>query len=277
MKNISQSSLVNGKLKPRGKTLSPGPGEYTITRTEPTRFYLSTASRNDLRSSLDLPGPGSYSPSMSESSPRISYFICSFAKSLRESQTLKDSTPGPGQYPSKLGTSPGPMYSMKGKTHKSKIPTVPGPGAYDPSLDYSCEKFPSYRIGTSKRETNINRFNGPGPASYSMDLTSLSGPKWKIGNSMRKMFRQTETPGPDVYNVPGPSPGISYSISPSKLITKPSCTPGPGSYSPSHSQNSPRVFIGTGKRETKFNSSTPGPGSYDPESKASTQRAMCKF
>ena len=72
MQNISNSSSVNSRLKPKGKTLSPGPGEYTITRTEPTRFYLSTSTRNDLRASLTLPGPGSYSPSISESSPRIS-------------------------------------------------------------------------------------------------------------------------------------------------------------------------------------------------------------
>ena len=72
MQNISHSSSVNNKLKPRGATLSPGPGDYTVTRTEPTHFYLSTATRNDIGVNSTLPGPGSYSPYMSEGSPRIS-------------------------------------------------------------------------------------------------------------------------------------------------------------------------------------------------------------
>ena len=169
------------------------------------------------------------------------------------------------------------MYSIKGKNLKSKSPLVPGPGAYHPSIDQLIEKVPSYRIGTSKRELNLSRFNNPGPASYSMDFTSLSGPKWKIGSSMRGIQKKNETPGPDLYNLPCPNSGLSYSISPSKLISKPISTPGPGAYSPTHHENSPRAVIGRSQREIKFTSSTPGPGSYDPDFKVSAQKAMCNF
>jgi hypothetical protein len=165
---------------------------------------------------------------------------------------------------------------MKGKNINQKQSTMPGPSSYYPSIDFSIEKFPSYRIGTSKREMNFNRFNGPGPASYSLDFSTLSGPKWKIGNSVRKMFRMSETPGPDVYKIPPPNTGVSYSISPSKSIKKINETPGPGTYSPTNSEKSPRPVIGTGKRETKVFNTTPGPGTYDPDAKAFSQKAVCK-
>ena len=171
------------------------------------------------------------------------------------------------------------MYSIKGKDLKTKSPLVPGPGAYNPSIDFSTEKVPSYGIGKSKRELNLSRFNNPGPASYSMDFTSLSGPKWKIGNSMRVMLKKSDTPGPDVYTLPGPGPGLSYSISPSKQTSKPIRTPGPGpgAYSPVHVASSPRAVIGSSKREIKFTNTTPGPGSYAPSLKDSTQNTVCNL
>ena len=280
MQKNSPSWTVGSKVKTRFHTQSPGPGEYSIVRQDPIHFYLSTSSRKDLNHSHQIPGPGSYSPSLTESSPKISYSLNSFTKSLRASKTFKESTPGPGEYP--LGSTfvSGPSYSILGRDSKKKVVLSPGPGTYNPSSEYSLEKFPSVRIGTSKRENISSLFNGPGPASYSMDFSSLSGPKWKIGSSVRAMFKVNETPGPGLYKIPTAGQGISYSISPRKI--KPGRasyieSPGPGTYSPVLSESSPRAIIGTSKREIMVKSDTPGPGTYSPDLKKSGQNAMCKY
>lgn len=280
MQKNSPSWTVSGKSRMRVHTQSPGPGEYSIVRQDPVHFYLSTSSRKDLNHSHQIPGPGSYSPSLTESSPKISYLINSFTKSLRASKTFKESTPGPGEYPFSSTFVSGPCYSILGRDSKKKESLSPGPGAYNPSLEYSLEKFPSVRIGKSKRDIAYSRFNGPGPASYSMDFSTLSGPRWKIGSSVRTMFRVNETPGPGLYKIPTAGQGISYSISPGKSKAgkiRYIESPGPGAYSPMLSESSPKAIIGTSKREIKIKSDTPGPGAYSPDLRKSGQYAMCKY
>jgi Sperm-tail PG-rich repeat len=56
-------------------------------------------------------------------------------------------TPGPGTY--KTGDLIGknaPAISIKGKVNLSNRIDNPGPGAYDPAIQYSREKTPTYRM-----------------------------------------------------------------------------------------------------------------------------------
>ena len=188
----------------------------------------------------------------------------------------KNATPSPADY--KITPNPtGPSYSIQGKDKsksKNESPT-PGPSDYYPSSDLSLERFPSVRIGRSKRNFIIKDQRNPGPGSYSMDLSMYSGPKWRFGGSKRRTFAVNDTPGPGMYTVSAPKSSIAYSISPSKYRIKPSITPGPGAYSPSKAEGSPKAVIGTSKRETASPEPTPGPGAYNPEIRRSQQGTVC--
>lgn len=162
---------------------------------------------------------------------------------------------------------------------KNKFPT-PGPGSYDPMPETSLERFPSVRIGRSKRSFNSELVNSPGPGSYSMDLSTISGPKWRFTTSSRQASLESKNinPGPGSYKISASGSGIAYTISLSKKLIKRNNTPGPGSYSIEKIRdNSPSAIIGSTERDLKANSRTPGPGAYNIEIEKSKQSTMCKY
>ena len=145
----------------------------------------------------------------------------------------------------------------------------------------SLERFPSVRIGRSKRSFKSHSGNNPGPGSYSIDLSTLSGPKWRFTSSSRQALQEPKNinPGPGSYKVLDSNSGIAYTISLSKKLIKRNNTPGPGSYSIEKIRDSsPSAIIGSTERDTKrTNSITPGPGAYNTKTEKSKQSTMCKY
>lgn len=183
--------------------------------------------------------------------------------------------PGPGDYNLPESNS-SIQYTILGKDNKTKKTVSPGPGSYDPSNSV-LERAPSFKIGRSKRIYNNYHRRTPGPGAYSLDFNITSGPSWKIGSSKRNSFYSSDTPGPGMYNI-SPPKGVMYTISPSKSIVRTVNTPGPGAYNPIKLENRPKAIFGTGKREYSPSSSiSPGPAAYSPEIKESIKASMCNY
>jgi hypothetical protein len=277
MQKSAPSWSIIGKQKLNPKQSTPGPGDYKTSPSLPIRFPISKAPRADSKYLAHLPGPGSYSPNPSDPSPKVRYFLGSFPKSMRLLNNSSLQTPGPGDYqlPSTLAT--GPHYTIGSRKKRETESPSPGPGAYDPSVVATLERFPSVRIGRSKRMTAKPYFRLPGPGSYSLDFTSYNAPKWKFGSSKRKTGAVNHTPGPGDYEAAPQVASISYSISPSRRKEESSSNPGPGTYSPGLAEHSPRPVIGTSKRDSPLPGPTPGPGAYNVEMKKSSNSTQCKL
>lgn len=166
---------------------------------------------------------------------------------------------------------------MASRNPNNRNSPTPGPGSYDPMHETSLERFPSVRIGRSKRTFHTeNSKLGPGPASYSMDLSTMSGPKWRFTTSSRQTSTEIQSPGPGAYQISSLKSGIAYSMSLSKKAIKYNDTPGPGSYLTEKRESSPSAVIGSSERHRNSNSCTPGPGAYNVEIEKHRQSSMCK-
>jgi len=99
-----------------------------------------------------------------------------------------------------------PAYSMRPRTSgaESNLKS-PGPGSYDPRVDYAKENLGQVKIGTSTRNSIKSLAEVPGPGQYTVG-GSLGGPAFGIGSSNRNdgssMKTKQYVPGPGAYHVP---------------------------------------------------------------------------
>ena len=106
------------------------------------------------KSSLDVPGPGNYSTSTVESSPRFG-----FGSSKRGNLGNKSIAPGPGAYPLKGVTGfEGRQQSMHARLEAGSVMSAkvlsPGPGNYNLTFAHKT-KMPAFGLGTSKRPSML--------------------------------------------------------------------------------------------------------------------------
>ena len=71
MHKSSPSWTIPARQRHKAKEPTPGPGEYVINPMDPIKFPISTSLRTNIQAEKDSPGPGSYSPAVSASSPKI--------------------------------------------------------------------------------------------------------------------------------------------------------------------------------------------------------------
>ena len=79
--------------------------------------------------------------------------------------------------------------------------TMPGPGAYNPRVNYSKENLGGVKIGTSPRSAKYNNEGVPGPGNYNV-TGRLGGPAFGIGTGSRQNSKYDQTPGPGHYKLP---------------------------------------------------------------------------
>ena len=71
---------------------------------------------------------------------------------------------------------------------KSGLNKSPGPGAYNPKIDFSKENLGGIKIGTGTRDSHgalAGAKEVPGPGQYELKR-SLNGPAFGIGTSQRE-------------------------------------------------------------------------------------------
>lgn len=240
-KEISIPSTRFGKapkLDSNPKSISPGPGAYTLSSFVDMALIKRKGktpkpgkSKND-KSQIDTPGPASYNPSKPKTI--ISYTIGNNLFSLQ-----------PG------------AISL-------------GPGHYNPKMD-SIFPVKSNTIGKSSRDTSFIRSDLPGPGHYEISPIRES-PKYAFGKESRNKEMEINFPAPGQYNIPGIVEGVSKKMGKTmlpkrKLLNEDNKIPGPGAYSSSFQNESPSFTIGRGKRKILMTlSKTPGPGTYSPSS-----------
>ena len=79
---------------------------------------------------------------------------------------------------------------------------VPGPGQYEPNVQFVKEKGPQYKVGSEHRmKGEINTAYVPGPGQYEIDRNP-KGKKAKFGSEPRGLKKFNETPGPGYYKLP---------------------------------------------------------------------------
>ena len=125
-------------------------------------------------------------------------------------QPLSDITdsPGPGRYNiNKNFGDNSPKYSMGIKDNESgnKFNT-PGPGKYNNDQLNIYKRCPSWKIGTSNRDEELNKHikeGFPGPGAYQYYNKNLSNsPKYGFGTQQKYNDRYNNNPGPGSYHIP---------------------------------------------------------------------------
>ena len=259
--------------------LTPGPGAYSFQSTNSGQAAsLDKSPRPGLVSAgtSSHPGPGAYSPNKPlPSLGNTLYHPHSFPKAARKDTATVKNVPGPGQYFSEPKPE-GPQFSLRGRSQDSSVESKPGPCNYSPSYDYTLEKPPSYKLGTSKRTTSMVTSLVPGPGNYSLRST-VSGPTWGFGSSPRSTSYETSVPGPGAYSIKPHTDHISFSMTPRRPFNQvPDKTPGPGTYTYLAAGDLPKFTISKSKRQgMALESLSPGPGAYSPEAPKSQARNLC--
>ena len=129
------------------KLVSPGPGAYDLKSNKDAPSYSINAKRS-INIHEQVPGPGTYSPSVSYTS--INYSI---GKSLHYKLSAKNS-PGPGTYSPNSLNKQGVSIGNSQRPPLSKITDTPGPGAYDPLK--SSNKAPSYSLSIKNHTKKLD-------------------------------------------------------------------------------------------------------------------------
>ena len=179
-------------------------------------------------------------------------------------------SPGPGNYDPSLEYTrkSGPKYQV-GKTHKSKIANiygeVPAPNWYKPASNFIKTQSAAWGMGSWKRPALSQILDNPGPGSYNPALGKKEGPAIR-GKS--QVFLK-ETPGPSTYSPDGKAnknkaPIFSMGSEQKKTISaRPlNLFPGPGTYDGKKARNAPSYGFGSSQRMKIKDDGSPGPGSY---------------
>lgn len=265
------------KPGPPDSSANPGPGAYNhdqfgnvLQRSPQTR--LGTAKRDDLHSQSvrEFPGPGTYEAEGRGVGPKWGF------GSEARGKNASVSSPAPGTYEMKSTLDPR-GYSMAGKHGDNALreaASVPGPGAYNPSL---TDRAPSYGVGRGQRSDWAQGNVNPGPGSYDANARPRSAAPVYFLRSFgtdprRPMSASVDTPGPGTYRVRmEATEGPQYSMPGRGPGKQRSDTPGPGQYEAGAYdavlQKAPAFGLGSAKRGdngTQSMKELPGPGAYEP-------------
>lgn len=121
------------------------------------------------------------------------------------------SNPGPGAYELRTLVGSGLMFTARGRNPASymvRSRSMPGPGAYTPSLSSVYETSPKCGFGTSSRDAEFARARravaNPGPGTYEVHTYKTIGrDAAKYSATSRRQVHDLEsylTPGPGTYN-----------------------------------------------------------------------------
>ena len=203
---------IGSKLISKSMQNIPEPGQYETENYNNIITKLpSTKIGKEKRFSYILsenPGPGSYNYSDNAKYIQLNSPSWKIGTSLR--QPLNDITdsPGPGRYNinKNIGEN-SPKYSMGIKIKEfGKNFSTPGPGKYNSDQLNIYKHYPSWNIGTSNRDEELNMhikegFPGPGAYQY-YDNHLLSSPKYGFGTQKKYNDRYNDNPGPGSYHIP---------------------------------------------------------------------------
>lgn len=93
-----------------------------------------------------------------------------------------------------------PSYTMGYKKQNKSNEFAPGPGAYNPALNYSKENLGGVKIGTSKRQDLLSS-DAPGPGNYNISA-GINSSSYAFGTGSRRDNKMDPTPGPGHYKAP---------------------------------------------------------------------------
>lgn len=154
-------------------TLGPSPGDYNAGVMEKTLpgGFISTAERPSLAKHTGVPGPGAYSPSHRDTSPK--YSIKMKLKGSLESH--RDVGPGPGSYSPNVQLDSAPT-AVIGTEPKSPLRRTEGNSSlYNIRPEYSG----GFSFGRAKREESA-KSEVPGPGQYKLPSTVAVVPKYAL-------------------------------------------------------------------------------------------------
>ena len=134
---------------------------------------------------------------------------------------------------------------MGSKIMDQKRLNVPGAGTYEPKREFSADKAPEYRFGTSSRGKMelANARVVPGSGNYSPDYKTLkkASPRFGFGTQKRadtSVEKRKFIPGPGTYThmnltgMEGLKSSMHSTIKYSPREKEQSYKPGPGNYEP---------------------------------------------
>ena len=180
------------KFKSKSTENIPGPGQYTTDNYDPILkklpdIKIGKANRFSTSNLFeDNPGPGQYD------NDKVKYVKVnkpSWKIGTSKRKPLSDivDSPGPGEYNISKNIGDGaPHYSMRIKDKDGGVRFItPGPGRYNNDELHTFKRYPSWKIGTSKRDDSLKRqiregFPGVGTYQY-FDKHLLSAPKYGFG------------------------------------------------------------------------------------------------
>jgi hypothetical protein len=176
---------------------------------------------------------------------------------------------------------------MRGKDYSERKDLSPGPGAYDANDSQMKNHSPTYKMGTSNRNSIVNKIlsDMPGPGQYTQ--SSIFGNSASKGVTIlgkEKERQHDNSPGPGGYDAKTSltkdrvvSHKISSSVSHGEgLVSKSQRDlPGPGSYQNENviGKGGPHYSI-KGKSKEKVGNGNPGPGNYDPSSSLTKDKTV---
>eukprot|EP00744_Colponema_vietnamica_P001336 GILI01002225.1.p1 GENE.GILI01002225.1~~GILI01002225.1.p1 ORF type:complete len:456 (+),score=84.54 GILI01002225.1:159-1526(+) len=245
----------------------PGPGAYNFdVNGKVPAPKIGTGQRSSLGVATAAPGPGAYSPEAVrlDAPPKFS-----FGTSGRAGLASNTVSPGPASYrlPSSLEGSP--KISMGARRPSTSPTAVPGPGAYNATVQAVADHSPTWKFGSSpQRSLLLSSSYTPGPGSYTLGSSLARKGSNRFGTSARPgMAMPTPSPGP-AYDIPSFIPdGPKHYITPRRKDISPqksSFTPGPGAYVPGSLEKAPAIRFGTSNRTSMaMNTASPGPGAYN--------------
>ena len=201
------------KFKSKSTENIPGPGQYTTDNYDPILkklpdIKIGKANRFSTSNLFeDNPGPGQYD------NDKVKYVKVnkpSWKIGTSKRKPLSDivDSPGPGEYNISKNIGDGaPHYSMRIKDKDGGVRFItPGPGRYNNDELHTFKRYPSWKIGTSKRDDSLKRqiregFPGVGTYQY-FDKHLLSAPKYGFGTQKRYKDKYNDNPGPGSYHIP---------------------------------------------------------------------------
>jgi len=210
-KHISMGLRYKGKSS---SDLLPGPGQYKVKTYDCILKKLPNVtigkakrfSTNDIYSD-NGPGPGQYNDVEKYKYVKNTKPSWKIGKSLRRPLNDQEGcSPGPGRYNISVGSG-SPIYSIRNRNKEGVDRNItPGPGRYDNSEFNTYKHYPTWKIGTSKRDDDLKRQirdGYPGPGTYqSLNKHLKSSPKYGFGTQKRYKDKFDDNPGPGSYHIP---------------------------------------------------------------------------